>query len=63
MCPTDRLAGPGPRIEHLDLAVRGCLDVGGLQVPVDDTVLVRGFEGMAITTVVKRYRLALPGKP
>ena len=33
-----------PEVEHLHRAVRPHLDVGGLQVAVDDALLVRGFE-------------------
>ena len=34
-----------PEVEHLDLTVGRYLDVGRLQVPVNHTFLVRGFEG------------------
>ena len=32
-------------VQHLHLAVGRDLDVGGLQVAVDDALLMRGFEG------------------
>jgi len=35
-----------PEVEHLDLAVRSQLDVGRLQVAVDDALLVRFLEGL-----------------
>ena len=43
------IAGDGLReaeVEHLDDAVRGDLDVGGLQVAVDDRFFVGHFEGI-----------------
>ena len=33
-----------PEVQHLDRAVRSDLDVGGLEIAVDDALLVRGFE-------------------
>ena len=33
-----------PEVEHLDGAVRPDLDVGGLQIAMDDPLLVRRFE-------------------
>ncbi len=33
-------------VEHLDRAVRPDLDVGRLQIPMDDAPLVRGLEGV-----------------
>jgi hypothetical protein len=45
--PPEPAASPGLReteVEHLDDAVGPDLDVGGLEVSVDDALLVRGFE-------------------
>ena len=33
-----------PEVEHFDDAVRRDLDVGGLEIAVDDAPFVRGFE-------------------
>ena len=37
-------------IEHLDASVRRDLDVGGLQVAMDDPFLVGGFQGLGDVT-------------
>ena len=38
---------PGqPKVEHFDGAVITDFDIGGLQVAMDDPLLVRGFEGL-----------------
>ena len=42
--PASRKRLREPEVEHLDVAVRRDLDVGGLQVAVDDALLVRRFE-------------------
>ena len=39
-------------VEHLDRAVRPDLDVGRLQIAVDDALLVRGFERSAICRAI-----------
>src|SRR4030095_13869979 len=39
-----------PEVEHLDVAVRRQLDVRGLQVAMDDPLLVRRFERLGDLT-------------
>ena len=64
--PAD-LAGEGPgqtEVQHLDLAVGGALDVGGLQVAVDDALLVGLFQSLGdlagdVDGLVDRQRPAL----
>ena len=41
----NRICRPGEaEVQHLDRAVLAHLDIGGLEVAMDDTLLVRGFE-------------------
>ena len=45
--PTYKPEGLGePEIEHLHLTIAGERDVRGLEVPVDDGLLVRRFQGL-----------------
>ena len=47
--PADLAVGSVVReaeVQHLDRAVSSDLDIGGLQVAMNDALLVRGFEGL-----------------
>ena len=36
--------GGQPEVEHFDATLRGNFDIGGLQVAVNNALVVRGFE-------------------